>query len=289
MKKKQLVCPICAEVNSRPKWEMYSYRDKRYSMHICQGCESEFSAPMKAASSEYYSYDTPALRWEFGKVAELLPQDAKVLDVGCSDGSFMKLLADAGIQSTGIDFNEKKVRQARGRGLDCHTANIQEAPIGDRKYNAVSAFHVIEHLERPVDFFEDIKSVLSQLGKIYISVPNTDRFSLKFRRDEPDYPPNHLTRISKKGMGKLVERTGFHIINTYIEPSEINWRRASSEASNRIVDLLKLRKLLTISQLINIPTKLVLYVISQPFVAFRFLAAGQKEGYTGLYVLERKR
>lgn len=287
MKKEPANCPICTASASRPNGEVYPYGDPQYVMRRCASCQSEFSAPLKAAASEFYTYETPEFRWEFGEVVKMLPEGARVLDVGCSDGAFVSLLGKSGFDATGIDFNRKKIELAQGRGLKCQVANVQEVTLGQEKFDAISAFHVIEHLERPADFLEDVKSALNETGRLYVSCPNVDRFLLEFRRDEPDYPPNHLTRISKDGMAKLANRAGFKIVHTYIEPHDVNWRRATSEASNRLVDLFRLRETVAGSRLINILAKLVLYALVQPWVLYKFLSKRIREGYTSLYVLER--
>lgn len=287
MKEEPANCPICTASASRPNGEVYPYGDPRYTMRRCASCHSEFSSPLKAAAAEFYSYETPEFRWEFGEVLRMLPEEARVLDVGCSDGAFVSLMGRSGFDTTGIDFNREKIEIAQSRGLKCHVANVQEVTLAQEKFDAISAFHVIEHLERPADFLEDVRSALHEEGRLYVSCPNADRFLLEFRRDEPDYPPNHLTRISKDGMARLASRAGFRIVQIYIEPNDVNWRRATSEASNRLVDRLRLRETIAGSRLINIPAKLVLYALVQPWVLYKFLSKRLREGYTNLYVLER--
>ena len=102
-------CPICAQNKTHTKGERIKGDSVSYDMWQCEECGSEFAMPRQAASSEYYEYETPVLRWEFEVVAKYLAENniqTNVLDVGCADGSFVGLLRAYGIEAQGIDFNK---------------------------------------------------------------------------------------------------------------------------------------------------------------------------------------
>jgi SAM-dependent methyltransferase len=73
---------------------------------------------------------------------------APVLDVGCGRGEFLSLLAEAGIDARGVDFDEDMVAFCRAQGLDVeqgdalvYLAGLEEGSLG-----GIFAAQVVEHL-----------------------------------------------------------------------------------------------------------------------------------------------
>jgi cyclopropane fatty-acyl-phospholipid synthase-like methyltransferase len=54
------------------------------------------------------------------------------------------------------------------------------------EYDTITAWHVLEHVQDPVDFLEKCTSLLKENGKIYLSTPNTDEILMKVLPD--DFP-----------------------------------------------------------------------------------------------------
>ncbi len=284
------LCPFCAQNNTRATRECIKGISIEYVMWYCQECGSEFAMPRKAASSEYYEYETPVLRWEFDVVAAYLAKKgirAAVLDIGCADGSFVGYLKGKGIEAMGIDFNENKIERARAQGLNCQRIDVREISL-EQRFAAITAFHVLEHLEEPELFLVQLKHKLCDDGLVFLSIPNPRRYHLFFRRDDPDYPPNHLARISEAGIHSLVERTDYELVWCRLEPDDTGWVRAMSHTANRLLDLLGIRVRVKASRVLNPPVKAIAYLVSLPWVAFWQLLPVRREGYTVLYCLKKK-
>jgi len=52
-----------------------------------------------------------AVEW----MASLLPENARLLDIGCGPGLYVKRLAERGLRVTGVDFSENSINYARGQ------------------------------------------------------------------------------------------------------------------------------------------------------------------------------
>jgi SAM-dependent methyltransferase len=77
---------------------------------------------------------------------------------------------------------------------------------------------VLEHLEQPRELAKKVYKLLAPGGYFIMSVPNRDRISVKLRRrDEWDYPPNHLTRWSKETLNSFLTRIGFTNVTVKID------------------------------------------------------------------------
>ena len=57
------------------------------------------------------------MKKEFKVIAELLPKNVSVLDVGCGDGSLMNLLIkEKNIKARGLEIKEEYVKKCISRG-----------------------------------------------------------------------------------------------------------------------------------------------------------------------------
>ena len=58
------------------------------------------------------------MKKEFKVIADLLPNNIKVLDVGCGDGSLMNLLKiEKNVEVRGLELNQENVQECIHRGL----------------------------------------------------------------------------------------------------------------------------------------------------------------------------
>src|ERR1039457_1227758 len=109
-----------------------------------------------------------------GMIASLLPQNIRVLDVGCGTGSMSKLLVDLrGVQLVGIEPDLDRVQKARARGLDVRQGILDEATAKDLgRFDAVIFADVLEHLPDPWSVLQLAHHVLTPDGAVVASVPN---------------------------------------------------------------------------------------------------------------------
>ena len=196
-----------------------------FTIWRCETCGIEFSDPLKAGSAEYYSAFTEyGDKWEFLEVPRKLRErgvTGKLLDLGCGDGRFLQSVSDD-FAVTGLDFNPRAIEVARqGRGIQqVHSLSLKDFSTFKPGlfFNVVSAFHILEHLEDPVNFLRDIKKVLAENGVLALSVPNPKRWALAFGRENWDWPPHHLTRWTEKSLRMALDQAGFRVDEICSEP-----------------------------------------------------------------------
>jgi SAM-dependent methyltransferase len=205
----------------------------RYFVPALAGDASFYEA--LAASPRYYS----AWKWEFGWVCARLPAGAAVLDVGCGSGDFLAAAARRGCRPTGFERNAVAAAAARMRGLTVAEGPLEEFARGHRQaFDAVCLFHVLEHLESPRPFLEELLHCLRPGGSLFVSLPDRDR---TFRRPfEPlDCPPHHLTRWSSRQIEWLARSLGLRLDELSSEPVDaMQWRgEALRRLSSRFENL----------------------------------------------------
>ena len=112
------------------------------------------------------------MKKEFRVIADLLPKNVRVLDVGCGDGSLMDLLIkEKNIEPRGLELIEENVKKCIYKGLSVIEGNAETEL---HQFPSQSFDYVI--LSQTLQAFYDPEKVLKELlriGKsVIISIPN---------------------------------------------------------------------------------------------------------------------
>lgn len=132
----------------------------------------------------------------------------EILDVGCSTGNF---LAQDPKNITGIDIDESAVKIAKKRGLKAvKHDNTKKLPFRNETFDNVHSRHVLEHLEEPLGFMEEIARVLKKNGRLILF---TDKPNKHFWDDY-----THVKPYTKKSLEQLACDAGFRRFKIYDFP-----------------------------------------------------------------------
>lgn len=198
------------------------------SLFECGNCGVNFFDRAVAGDAEFYHElgQSPkyysSWKWEFDWVKARLPRGAGVLDVGCGGGDFLAGIASEADRAIGVEWNPMAVTRARGRGLDVREGDLSGyAAEFDGAFDAVCAFHILEHLPEPAPFLGLLRRCLRPGGSLYLSVPNRMR-SGRASLEPLDCPPHHLTRWSPCSLERFVGGGGFRVAELATEPVDVS-------------------------------------------------------------------
>ncbi len=84
---------------------------------------------------------------------------ARVLEIGCSQGLLLGLLAQDGLRVCGIEPSSSATKVAVAAGLDVRHGYFTRATVPAECFHAVIVSHVLEHIEHPEQFITDVAAV----------------------------------------------------------------------------------------------------------------------------------
>jgi 2-polyprenyl-3-methyl-5-hydroxy-6-metoxy-1,4-benzoquinol methylase len=156
----------------------------------------------------------------------------RLLDIGCSAGFFLKVARDLNWETHGLEISEDTAAIARERyGLEVTVGNLQESTFPANYFDVVTLWDVLEHLDDPKKTLFIVNQILNDDGIVVISTPNVDglfpKLSYKLANlinywPHPE-PPRHLFQFSKKTLNRLLELTGFTLMEIQDERIPIGY------------------------------------------------------------------
>jgi len=112
------------------------------------------------------------MKKEFKVIADLLPDNSRVLDVGCGDGSLMNLLVkEKNIEASGLELEKQNVQECIYKGLpviqgDAETELYQ---FPDQSFDYVVLSQTLQAFYNP----DKVLKELLRIGKsVVVSIPN---------------------------------------------------------------------------------------------------------------------
>ncbi len=152
-----------------------------------------------------------------GVIDALSNGNKTLLDVGAGTGDFLVAAKKRGWNITGIEPN----RTARERAAKKNIALLASIDsLQNEKYQAITLWHVLEHLP---DLELQIASLLSHLesdGVLVVAVPNYKSFDAAYyKKYWAAYDvPRHLWHFSKTSIKRLFANHGMKVIRTLPMP-----------------------------------------------------------------------
>ncbi len=158
-----------------------------------------------------------------------LPDEARILDVGCGDGFHLELLRKYGNETwrlEGIDVDKRAVEMANKRDLNVHHGTIENVDLPENTCDFVFTVQTIEHVENPDLFLSAIKKILKPNGNLVVVTDNTDSYDFRlFKKSHWGgyHFPRHWNLFNRKSLSKLAEKVGLKTEKITTQVTPVNW------------------------------------------------------------------
>ena len=153
------------------------------------------------------------------------PSGSRILDIGCGKGAFLDIAKKDGWDVTGIEPTLRSAEYAKKTyDINVITTGLLESHLDDASFNAITMWHVLEHLPNPNLNFKTIYNILSNNGLLIVAVPNIGSFQSKLGKNRWFHldPPRHITHFTPSVLSGLLESNGFRVIKIDHFSAEFN-------------------------------------------------------------------
>jgi len=226
-------CAICGPggraenfLQARPGESLFSYMR-------CSACGLVFMNPRPVAAEMLRFYDgdyygegdrkfssgVEVLRRFFARerarrARRHFPSPGKVLDVGCGQGTFLRLMQGKGWKGHGTELSPRSASRAIQAGLSVSVGEIRENQFPPDYFDLITFWQVLEHLRDPAAVLQRIRPLLRRGGIVAISTPNVESWQARTFRGDWFHldAPRHLFLFSPRTLETFMAAHGFRLL-----------------------------------------------------------------------------
>ena len=218
--------------------------DEKFDIFKCQKCGVVFlNSDKKINYSQYYGENYYCNSGEsFSKFMQLLIKISEdfsftrkeqlilkyfknykskiaILDIGCGEGKFLLNLDKNKFIKKGIEINKDACRSCKKRSLSVLNKDFLKIEFNSEKYEVITLWHVLEHLDNPRAVLEKINRILKPNGILVISTPNIGSVGFKIGKSRWFHidSPRHRFLYNKKSLKFLLNKEEFEIMEVKSE------------------------------------------------------------------------
>jgi 2-polyprenyl-3-methyl-5-hydroxy-6-metoxy-1,4-benzoquinol methylase len=180
-----------------------------------------------------------ALQCEF--IQSKIPTPARILDIGCGDGTFIKLMADHGWDATGLDPSlpftaTPENLDGKSRLIGGTLADVPQNEL----YDVVTLWDVVEHVEQPHKLISDAAAHVAPGGMLIVETGNYQSAGRISSGDEWwNYQMDHRWYLAPPQLEIMMQASGlesFHLAERVLRPW---WKGRADMLRPRFFTLLK--------------------------------------------------
>ena len=217
--KKIIKCPIC--LNTK-----LSYLKDYEKLYLLKCAKCNFIFDQRVPSSKelndcysIYSYSTlrPVSKETINSFNKLLDYFEKyrdtgnILDIGCGQGDFLFEARKRNWNVYGSEYSQAATDLCEKRGIKMYKGHLTKNIFDNIKFDVISSFEVIEHINNPNDFMSLINHKLQENGLVYCTTPNFNSLLRNFEKDKfmMIAYPEHISFYTKHSIKYLGMKNNF--------------------------------------------------------------------------------
>jgi SAM-dependent methyltransferase len=251
MKLNFLSCPVCNSKNYKKRFSdtlspdypsigygFSSNHCKTYQIVQCLDCSHGYCNPVPKDIYKHYIDKDDVHYLSYSKERHLtakkiltllhkLKPTGSLLDIGCSTGDFLQE-SEKYYSSEGLEVSTWAFNIARKKKLTIHYNHIGDFSH-QNKYDIITMFGVIEHLEELQETIHKIKSFLNEDGLAVIWTGDFNSISSKLFKEKWWYiMGQHIQYFTKSSIKKLFNMHDFDLIKYKFYPYALSFRQISN-------------------------------------------------------------
>ncbi len=158
-------------------------------------------------------------KWEHQIASEIIDPGSRILEIGCSDGTFIERMSSKDCDIVGLELNDTHINNCVAKGLNVLNETIEKhAENNNKVYDIVCSFQVLEHIPNVNNVIINSLRVLKNDGRMIISVPNNSSFIRLDEKNVINMPPHHMGLWDEKSLKKLEQVFPIKLVRLRFEP-----------------------------------------------------------------------
>jgi SAM-dependent methyltransferase len=116
----------------------------------------------------------------------------------------------------GLEADPQAAAYARERlGLDVLCARLPDNPFGERVFDVITGWHVVEHLHDPLGGLRALRAMLRPGGSLVLALPNPASLDARFYRSAwvAYDAPRHIYHYAPQSVRQLLGEVGFKLVH----------------------------------------------------------------------------
>ncbi len=217
-----MTCLVCDS-----KINKIFYKSESWEIIMCLSCGFAWTSPRPHyrnyveddfhAQFNFRNIDELPYLWreseyiQLGLLSKFLDRGSKILEIGCGQGLLLKEFNNRGFDTMGIEPSLNASNLASRKGLNVIQGFYPNLKLKNKKFDAIYASQVLEHVEDLETFLQSIKINLSSGGIVMFTQTNFLGLLPKVNKNNwyAWVPEQHFWHFTPSSMTKLLSKHGF--------------------------------------------------------------------------------
>ena len=137
--------------------------------------------------------------------------EKSLFDFGAGTADLLVEARKNNYEIAGLEPNIKARETAKSKGID-----LWDRLRTGRRFQIITLWHVLEHLEDPVSELLNLTAILEDDGTVFIAVPNFKSYDANYYKEywAAFDVPRHIWHFSRQGITEVLKEAGLEVIET---------------------------------------------------------------------------
>ena len=236
-------CPLCKGIQIESAYVLNRIKREDFPVVNCNDCGTFFLYPepsesvLKDSYSEKYHGSREKkfmgiiqririseVNRRYRLCKKRLPQNGKVLDIGCGEGLFIEKFRKHGSNVVGIEVSDIADQRSSKKGLQVIKGTFETVDLKGEKFDLISLIHVFEHLSEPYAVLDKIGRHFNPGGQLLIVIPNISSWQARMFKGNWFHwdPPRHLFLCTPEALKDKMDSMEYELVHERYLSLEMN-------------------------------------------------------------------